>query len=293
MPRLPFGNYERVLIHDNWAAVERFVKASAVDVRKHILERYFLYYFTFAGRDIAMFATGTGSAQTNWLVEILKGYGCRKIAKVGTCSALHGKLKDGDVIIPAQAMIDEGATAWRRTRENHKKGLFNTAKQVKDYVQSHEYAVPDPVFAQELDGALSASLKERPRSDCGTCVWSVDSYDCFDGCPALYGQVDGVDYSMSQFAGSGRAKVVLAGVEMECSSLFSAAQELHISAAAAIVVSRSRNLLLHENAKHIPKSLRGKLRSDVDAAMGKKPPRDEDRIQNVELQCIQEIVRVL
>jgi hypothetical protein len=98
---------------------------------------------------------------------------------------------------------------------------------------------------------------------------------------------------MSQFLGSERREVVLAGVEMECSSLFSGAHELGISAAAVIVVSRRRDLLLHENAKHLPIGLCGKLRSDVDAVRGKKPPRDEERIQNVELQCIQEIVRVL
>ena len=88
-PTFPFGNYEQVLIHDNWTAINRFVAGFGGTVRKHLLDRYVLYYLTLAGRGIALFATAMGSAQTNWLVEQLKAAGCGRIVKVGTCSALH------------------------------------------------------------------------------------------------------------------------------------------------------------------------------------------------------------
>jgi len=80
-------------------------------------------------------------------------------------------------------------------------------------------------------------------------VWSVDSYDCFDQSPGLYSKVDGKTYEVEEFFLHQPIPINLLGVEMECSSLFSAAtaQKRKIPAAALIVVSRTREFLISEN----------------------------------------------
>jgi uridine phosphorylase len=269
MPVFPFGNYERVIIHDNWKAIERFTGTFAGRVQKHVLDRHILYYLNLGGRDISLFATGLGSAQTNWLVENLKSVNCRTIVKIGTCSALQSNLKEGDVVVPAQALVDEGATQWRRVKRDHSYGKFNNDDAVREYIEAREYTEPDTSLAVKIRKKLS----QYPRRDCGECVWSVDAYDCFDASRELCRRIDAKQYQVRKFLSSGDNRpsdIMIAGVEMECSALFSSSTALGISAAAVIIISRTRNFLLYQ-----------------------WPPRDTARAQAVECQCIQDVVSFL
>ena len=105
MSMLPDGQYDRVIVHDNYEALARFAKS----IGKSHLARTALAEFN--GRFIRFWyggatfiASGMGSAQTNCLVESLAKRGCKRIIKVGTCSALDSRLREGDIIVPRAAL---------------------------------------------------------------------------------------------------------------------------------------------------------------------------------------------
>jgi uridine phosphorylase len=296
---LPGSKYDRVLIHDNWKAIQRYIDRYKVIVKgKYQLRRYMLYHLDVGAHYVAAFGTGLGSAQTNRLLELLAANGREfgrkfvKVVKVGTCSALQGGLNFGDVVVPAQALIDEGATKWRRIKRDHDDGRFNTQEAVLKYIQGHEVALPDRSLSSGVANALARTLENQPRTGWG--VWSVDSYESFDQSPALYGQVEGQSYDVPEFLGGPQSAVTLAGVEMECSSLFSSAHASHptpeISAAAVIVVSRTRDLLLYQNARDLPADAPPTV---ADGIPKSEPLRDTNRIEGVEDLCMRAVVNFL
>jgi uridine phosphorylase len=288
VPALPLGNYERVIIHDNADAINRFVGRWAGHVTTHTLGRYTLYYFSHMGTDIAVFATGSGSAQTNRLVEILSSIGCIAIIKIGTCSALHSGLKDADIVIPTQALNDEGATYWRSTKREHDQGAYNSPSAVNNYIKARNFVRPDAAFTQHVVSGVT----NKPRTDCGTCVWVVDSYDCFDQSPALYAQVDGVTFrGATELLTGNTDDVEIAGVEMECSALFSSAKACRIVSAAILIVSRTRDYLLHANRTTFPNA--PKFRSLIGRLNQLAPRRLTPEIEDKEMQCVHDAIKIL
>ncbi len=274
---LPEGIYERVVIHDNFLALNRFAKSKG---KKHLILSSLK---AFNGRFIAFYIDGVsfistcmGSAQTNCLVEALAKNGCKVIVKVGTCSALDSDLKEADIIVPCGALIDEGATYWRKVEENNDLGIYQSQKQVDRYISAKEIVSSD----RQLRKRIIESVKESKQKDklITRCqdkqfVWSVDSYDCFDRSYELWSKVNSKEYKLKNFHSRDEARVGIAGVEMECSALFASAQDLCIPAVALIIVARSRERLLYNN---VPKSKWARFK------ISNVKPRDEQKIQVVE-----------
>lgn len=250
MPMLPRGSYGKVIIHDNFKALERFADSKGRGaLARQALANFNGRFVRFRYGGATFIATGMGSAQTNYLVESLATRGCEQIVKVGTCSALDRRLQEGDIIVPRAALVDEGATFWRHVKSVHHRGGFRSQASVSSYVCRHRFVRPDSKLRACGVARLAAAPGQFPhRGDIRRpCVWSVDSYDCFNGCPQLYGKVDGRQYSVADFFTGRAAQVCLVGVEMECSALFAAGRDASIPAVALIIVSRTRARLLGRN----------------------------------------------
>jgi uridine phosphorylase len=226
-----------------------------------------------------------GSAQTNSLVESLARHGCRAIIKVGTCSALDSRLREGDVIVPSGALIDEGATSWRRVKNQNDLGFFNTEVSVDRYIRNLEVVCANEELRKKMvQKCRKRKIRYRNRlSD--QYVWSVDAYDCFDSSVRLYSKVNKKQYILREFLSGSIFSVLLLGVEMECSSLFSSAQAMGISAAAMVVVSRTLARLIASNT-----SPQEQIYYNIHAHL---PERDTSDIQKSELKCIETSLEVL
>jgi len=252
MSMLPPGNYTKAVIHDNFEALYRFAESNKQErLALGALIAFNGRFVAFEHNDVAFVSTGMGSAQTNCLVESLKEKNCQAVIKVGTCSALDSKLKEGDVIVPYGAVVDEGATYWRKVKKAHDQGEYEKGKAVAAYVTSKQIVLADNTLRRQLIHAV-ANNKLRARLKSSTeqrnCVWSVDSYDCFDGSYKLYSQINGLKWTLNNFfTGQSINDINIVGVEMECSALFASAHQLGIAAAAIIVVSRDRKRLLWSN----------------------------------------------
>jgi len=243
MPMLPDLNYRHVVIHDNFEALYRFARKNGMERTAAAALLGFNGRFTvFQWRNVALIGTGMGSAQTNCLVESLSERGCQAIVKIGTCSALHSALCEGDIIVPTGALVDEGATSWVNVKRRHDSGGFEDKAKVREYIEAKELATASPTSRQELFAeGCKLGLPIKREFDNPT-VWSVDSYGCFDGSAGLYSKVDNVTYSVGVFGSPGtRSPAMLLGVEMECSALFARSLSLNppIDSAALIVVSRT------------------------------------------------------
>lgn len=148
---LPDGNYEKVIIHDNFKALERFANANMFGKiahygLRHFNGRFIVFYFN----SITLISTGMGSAQTNCLVELLKERGCRVIVKVGTCSALDSRLCECDILIPDGALIDEGASYWQKVKQDHDRRYFYSQSSVDKYITDRDFVSPIKNCKQSL-----------------------------------------------------------------------------------------------------------------------------------------------
>ena len=282
---LPDGTYEKVIIHDNFQALFRFAKGKGKREEYAALRGLMAFngrFIVFNIDNVSFISTCMGSGQTSCLVEALQKNNCNVIVKVGTCSALDNDLKEADIIVPYGALVDEGATYWRQVKKNHDKGKYQTQAPVDGYIASKKLIRPDKDLRTKLIEHVRKSeqrSKLKSKQQDKKCVWSVDSYDCFDGSYELYSKVNGEEqYIVEDFLSGNKARIGIVGVEMECSSLFASAQDLNIPAAALIVVSQSRERLLRNN---VPKS------KWVRYKIGDLKPWDEQEIQNVERKCVE------
>ncbi|MFX1256640.1 MAG: hypothetical protein ACFFAN_02185 [Promethearchaeota archaeon] len=277
MPDLKQIKYQKVIIHDNVEAIYRYFlylintttdlyeKEKLKKEIKNGLKDSLSRYYVFQHNGITFISSGMGSAQTNILVELLKKNDCKAIIKIGTCSALDDNLQEGAIIVPYGAIIDEGATHWRSIKRIHDKKEFfvlktsnsyknlrNKLKNItKEYFKKKSFVKCNTRLRQKLIEALKESKYEFINNTKfpNICVWSVDSYDCFDSSPKFYSQLNKEVYEINKFLSKTNPteKVRIIGVEMECSSLFSSSNSLNIPAAAYIIVSRNRNRLLFDN----------------------------------------------
>lgn len=262
-------NYQKVIIHDNFNAIRRYAKyiyETDRDKDLNLLIQNALLNFN--GRftvlfydNIALISTCMGSAQTNALVEVLAKKECKAIIKIGTTSALHEDLEEGDIIIPYGALIDEGATYWREVKYFHDVGKFKNKNFAKSYLEKKKFVKCNSDLRDLLIKKTNAYIKKINENEndiiklwtdkeiSNQCVWSVDSYECFDSSPYLYSHCNKQDYTIQEFLTDSFEKINLIGVEMECAALFSSSKTLNIPAASLIIVSRSRERLLYNNVK--------------------------------------------
>jgi len=150
MPDLPKGDYKKVVIHDNFARLRDFARSRS---QEHIADKglaKFERYGVFWLEEVTFISTGMGCGQTNALVELLSKECCKVIVKVGTMSALHSGLNDGAVIVPAGALIDEGATAWINVREQHLNECFRNDTEVKNYIKGKKCVQADSCLRNAL-----------------------------------------------------------------------------------------------------------------------------------------------
>ena len=142
-----------------------------------------------------------GAPYAAMLMESLKAKGAGRIIMLGWCGALSDNLQTGDLIVPDQALVDEGT--------------------------SRHYAVLDPDVPEsgpdkDLSLSLAAHLLDQGLACTGGTVWTTD---------AIYRETP---KKVAWFKSQGAI-----AVEMECSALFSVAAFLNIQVTALLVVSDS------------------------------------------------------
>jgi len=290
MPELPEGyNYDGVIIHDNFKALERFARSKGAQAAAcHGLNTFNGRFIVFQIDGVSFISTGMGSAQTNSLVESLSERKCRIIVKIGTCSALDDRLCEGDVIVPCGALMDEGATPWRLVKKRHGSEDFNVPNSERGYLQNKQFVIPDTDLREKLKAQCTENKIPYQSDIANPCVWSVDAYDCFDGSPQLYSQVNGQQYVLRELFSENQDSMSIVGVEMECSALFASAHDLGIFAAALIVVSRTRHRLIANSNSRLQEQ---EQYNDITA--DDLPVRDRNLIQQRELNCIQIALEVV
>lgn len=142
-----------------------------------------------------------GAPYAVMLLESLIAKGARQVVVLGWCGAIDPELSAGDLIVPTQAICDEGT--------------------------SRHYARLDPDLPvtrpdKELTGQLVSHLGSAGLTAHETPIWSTD---------AIYRETRGkVDWFHDQGA---------MAVEMECSALFAAAAFRQVPITALLVVSDS------------------------------------------------------
>jgi uridine phosphorylase len=142
-----------------------------------------------------------GAPYAVMLLESLIAKGADKIIVLGWCGALTDQLAVGDIVLPVQAIVDEG-----------------TSMNYKVLDENMPCSTPDKRLTDQLSDHLSACGNRFKR----TTIWTTD---------AIYREtINKVAYYRELGA---RA------VEMECSALFSVAQYRKVSITGLLVVSDS------------------------------------------------------
>lgn len=135
------------------------------------------------------------------LLESLIAKGARKILVVGWCGAISKDLGPGDMVVPSQAIVDEGTS-------HHYLALEGDPPMVS----------PD----RDLSDQVVSHLKECGQSPHRLPIWTTD---------AIYRETPN---KVAWYRDKGAH-----AVEMECSALFAVAQFRNIPIAALLVVSDS------------------------------------------------------
>ncbi|PIE62026.1 MAG: uridine phosphorylase [Desulfobacterales bacterium] len=149
------------------------------------------------------------------LLESLIAQGVTHVIILGWCGALTPALVPSDIVVPNQAICDEG-----------------TSRHYMAFQNDPPSTAPDVSFHRDLLQALQLKTDIPNGAIHIGPIWTTD---------AIYRETrEKVDW----YAGQG----VLA-VEMECSALFAVATFRHVSAAAVLVVSDS---LAHESGEWQP-----------------------------------------
>jgi len=135
------------------------------------------------------------------LLESLIAVGIKKVIVVGWCGAVSENLNVGDILIPQQAIVDEG-----------------TSHNYQEVTEPTFYTKPNIEFTDQL----SKELENRELNHLRSTIWSTD---------AIYRETrKKVDLFKHLGADA---------VEMECSALFAVAQYRQIQIGAVLVVSDS------------------------------------------------------
>lgn len=93
--------------------IEKYASLKGVEVIDHILSSTGtrpIYSIEYQGNKIAFTLAYIGAPALVAEVEELIARGAEKIVVFGSCGALDGKLVDGHIVIPAEAMRDEGTS---------------------------------------------------------------------------------------------------------------------------------------------------------------------------------------
>ncbi len=149
------------------------------------------------------------------LLESLVAAGVKHVIILGWCGALTSGIVPADILVPDQALCDEG-----------------TSRHYMAFEDDLACALPDSSLHRQLVQALQASADIPNGAIHIGPLWTTD---------AIYRETrEKVDW----YSGKGAV-----AVEMECSALFAAAAYRQIKAAAVLVVSDS---LVHESGKWHP-----------------------------------------
>ncbi|MCG8619024.1 MAG: nucleoside phosphorylase [Desulfobacterales bacterium] len=142
-----------------------------------------------------------GSPYGVMLLESLIAKGAREILILGWCGSVSPHLKPGDILVPGQAIVDEGTSHHYLKLDGELPSVF-----------------PDRELSDRLISFLeSDGVRVDPSP-----VWTTD---------AIYRETrQKVDWYRDRGAGA---------VEMECSALFAAAAHRQVKTAALLVVSDS------------------------------------------------------
>jgi uridine phosphorylase len=152
-------------------------------------------------KEICVASPFIGAPYAVMLLESLIAKGADKIIVLGWCGAVTDQLAVGDIVLPVQAIVDEG-----------------TSMNYKVLDEKMPYSVPDLNLTNQLSDHLKSCGNEFKR----TTIWTTD---------AIYRETQN---KVAYFRDLG-AKAV----EMECSALFSVAQYRKTSITGLLVVSDS------------------------------------------------------
>ena len=152
-----------------------------------------------------------GAPYAVMLLETLIAWGTQKIIFFGWCGAVSPKVKIGDIIVPAAAMVDEGTSRHYGGRWSASRGRI-----ADNHDESRSFSKPSELIVEKI----CSVLRENDVAFHEGAVWSTD---------AIYRETqEKVTYFQS--------KGVLA-VEMEISALFSVGSYRDIDVGAILVVS--------------------------------------------------------
>jgi purine-nucleoside phosphorylase len=131
------------------------------------------------------------------VLEMLRAWGAQTIVFVGWCGSISGRLRTGDILIPVDAVVDEGTS-------------LHYGQEIGAIVHPNG----------DLCDSLSKSMLKGKIAHCKGRVWSTDGI--FRETPT----------QIKKFQNKGAA-----AVEMELSALCSAAKFYALSFAALLIVS--------------------------------------------------------
>ncbi len=150
---------------------------------------------------ISMAGPFIGAPYAAMLLDSLIAKGANQVVVLGWCGALDDTLAVGDIIVPSEAIVDEG-----------------TSRNYKKLEETFPVSRPDRSLTDKLWGYLKSEDIQAEKE----VIWTTD---------AIYRETQ---KKVAYFNGMGAR-----AVEMECSALFSVAEYRKIKLAAALVVSDS------------------------------------------------------
>jgi uridine phosphorylase len=229
---------------------------------------------------VLLLETSMGSANSSVVIhELSAGLGDLKtrILKIGTCGGVLDQQPTGTVFVPRWALEDEGATKWNKTVEPmlwpHSTVFHQPIYSADCELTSSwwEYLI-SPRIAEGLNHASDGGL-EWTRDFLGeslqSAIWTIDAFHAYMWHPERFGPVVSDPYV--------RSGVVLFGMDMECSSLYSACEGVALPIAAALVVTWNREHKLNLARTGDPN----------------RQPREKDRAHAVEEQLVKAAVNYL
>lgn len=225
-------NQPYIILHDDKFIFWKYLK----NYQRGVNKKKFLSHYSGFGRykpfvvykkkiPFIFIETGIGSASTYRVLDILSALNVGGVIKVGTISGLSEQLARGHIVIPKVIYADEGASKFHEGQASfafQKVGLW------------------DESFTNNITCLINQAHLDTKIWDTSVAIWSVDAYENFDICTDLYDS-ESMDLATRN----------IVGVEMECSSLFFAAQRHKLKIAAVLAVIRAKDQLLnkHERAR--------------------------------------------
>ena len=110
-----------------------------------------VYSFRHQGRKLSMIGPGMGAPLAVYLLERAIANGARRVILFGICGSVHPEVRIGDVVVPTEALIDEGTS--------------------RNYVSGAKRALPSESAVAAIRKALDSSAKSYHLGP----IWTTDA----------------------------------------------------------------------------------------------------------------------